>query len=115
MKQRGGELIVLQQPQHPKLIKIWDEPCDILFYWGHSNTTRSYQSGIIYINQDDYMDNTSAKATEVSQKEGCTHYLNIKISFIVHYININLYLSNKHREPPSNMTFKHENTNRSII
>ncbi|MEO0844011.1 MAG: hypothetical protein AAF063_34770 [Cyanobacteria bacterium J06643_5] len=39
-----------------------------IFYWGHSNTTRSYQSGIIYINQDDYMDNTSAKATEVSQK-----------------------------------------------
>ena len=33
----------------------------------------------------------------------------------VHYININLYLLNKHREPPSNMTFKHENTNRSII
>ncbi|MEM7557256.1 MAG: hypothetical protein AAF378_24840, partial [Cyanobacteria bacterium P01_A01_bin.84] len=51
LKQRGGELIVLQQPQRPDLVKLWDEPCDILFYGGHSNTTRSYQSGVIYINQ----------------------------------------------------------------
>ena len=56
LKQRGGELIVLQQPLRPDLVKLWDEPCDILFYGGHSNTTRSYQSGVIYINQDDYLD-----------------------------------------------------------
>ena len=44
LKQRGGELIVLQQPQRPDLVKLWDEPCDILFYGGHSNT-ENYQSG----------------------------------------------------------------------
>ncbi len=56
LKQRGGELIVLQQPQRPDLVKLWDEPCDILFYGGHSNTSTGGQSGVIYINQDDYLD-----------------------------------------------------------
>ncbi|MGB3761321.1 MAG: pentapeptide repeat-containing protein [Rivularia sp. (in: cyanobacteria)] len=55
LKQRGGELIVLQQPQRPDLVKLWDEPCDILFYGGHSDS-RDYQTGVIYINQDDYLD-----------------------------------------------------------
>ena len=55
LKQRGGELIVLQQPQRSDLVQLWDEPCDILFYGGHSDT-RNYQSGVIYINQDDYLD-----------------------------------------------------------
>lgn len=55
LKQRGGELIVLQQPQRPDLVKLWDDPCDILFYGGHSDS-RNYQTGVIYINQDDYLD-----------------------------------------------------------
>ena len=55
LKQQGGELIVLQQPQRPDLVKLWDEPCDILFYGGHSDT-KNYQSGVIYINKDDYLD-----------------------------------------------------------
>ena len=50
LKQRGAELILLSQPKRPDLIKLWDEPCDILFYSGHSQTNDKNRVGSIKIN-----------------------------------------------------------------
>ncbi|KST65375.1 nSTAND1 domain-containing NTPase [Mastigocoleus testarum] len=51
LKPRGAELILLSQPKRPELIQLWDEPCDILFYSGHSQTDRKNQVASIEINQ----------------------------------------------------------------
>ena len=53
LKQRGAELTVLSQPKRPDFIKLWDEPCDILFYSGHSQTDSNSQVGSFQINQSD--------------------------------------------------------------
>ena len=39
LQKRGAELINLEQPQRQDFIKLWDEPCDILFYSGHSESS----------------------------------------------------------------------------
>ena len=53
LKQRGAELTVLSQPKRPDFIKLWDEPCDILFYSGHSQTDPLSQVGSFQINPED--------------------------------------------------------------
>jgi len=35
LQKQGAELINLEQPQRQDFIKLWDEPCDILFYRTH--------------------------------------------------------------------------------
>ncbi|MEL6788906.1 MAG: sensor protein Chase2, partial [Cyanobacteria bacterium J06607_15] len=39
LQKRGAELVNLEQPQRQDFIKLWDEPCDILFYSGHSESS----------------------------------------------------------------------------
>ena len=51
LSQRGAELLVLSQPKRPDFIKLWDEPCDILFYSGHSYSEEYSQVGFLQINQ----------------------------------------------------------------
>ena len=51
LSQRGAELLVLSQPKRPDFIKLWDEPCDILFYSGHSYSEKHSQVGFLQINQ----------------------------------------------------------------
>ncbi|MDJ0695610.1 myosin kinase [Mastigocoleus sp. MO_188.B34] len=51
LKPRGAELILLSQPKRPELIQLWDEPCDILFYSGHSQTDRKNRVASIEINE----------------------------------------------------------------
>ena len=51
LSQRGAELLVLSQPKRPDFIKLWDEPCDILFYSGHSYSEEHSQVGFLQINQ----------------------------------------------------------------
>ena len=51
LSQRGAELLVLSQPKRPDFIKLWDKPCDILFYSGHSYSEENSQVGFLQINQ----------------------------------------------------------------
>ncbi|KST64060.1 nSTAND1 domain-containing NTPase [Mastigocoleus testarum] len=53
LKQRGAELTVLSQPERRDFIKLWDEPCDVLFYSGHSQTDRENHVGSLKINPED--------------------------------------------------------------
>ena len=53
LEKRGAELIHLEQPQRPDLKKLWDEPCDILFYSGHSNSEENSTAGRFKINKND--------------------------------------------------------------
>lgn len=55
LKKRGSELISLQEPKRPEFIKLWEETCDILFFAGHSETTDKGQTGVLYINSNDYL------------------------------------------------------------
>jgi len=55
LKKRGAELIPLREPKRSEFIKLWEEPCDILFFAGHSETTNNGQTGGLYINSDDYL------------------------------------------------------------
>ncbi|MEM6404816.1 MAG: CHAT domain-containing protein, partial [Cyanobacteria bacterium P01_D01_bin.116] len=50
LEQRGAELINLNQPQRQDLIALWDEPCDILFYSGHSVSSDDGTVGSLQIN-----------------------------------------------------------------
>ena len=63
LKQRGAELTVLSQPERPDFIKLWDEPCDILFYSGHSQTDRDSQVGSLKINPEDSLNPEEIKNT----------------------------------------------------
>ena len=47
---RGAELINLEQPRRQDFIKLWDEPCDILFYSGHSISRIDGTIGSLQIN-----------------------------------------------------------------
>ncbi|KST65546.1 nSTAND1 domain-containing NTPase [Mastigocoleus testarum] len=53
LKQQGAELTFLSQPQRSDFIKLWDEPCDILFYSGHSESDRNSQIGSLQISPSD--------------------------------------------------------------
>uniref|UniRef100_UPI00260A54EC nSTAND1 domain-containing NTPase n=1 Tax=Mastigocoleus sp. MO_188.B34 TaxID=3036635 RepID=UPI00260A54EC len=50
---RGAELILLEQPQRQEFSKLWDEPCDILFYSGHSETFEDGTVGSLQINSQE--------------------------------------------------------------
>ncbi|MEM6753679.1 MAG: hypothetical protein AAF630_11975, partial [Cyanobacteria bacterium P01_C01_bin.38] len=50
LHKRGAELINLEQPQRQDFIKLWDEPCDILFYSGHSKSCIDGTIGSLQIN-----------------------------------------------------------------
>ena len=53
LQQRGAELTFLSQPQRPDFIKLWEQPCDIIFYSGHSQTDRTNQVGYLQINHEE--------------------------------------------------------------
>lgn len=53
LQKRGAELITLNQPQRQDFIKLWDEPCDILFYSGHSESDINGSVGLLKINNKD--------------------------------------------------------------
>ncbi len=53
LEKRGAELINLEQPQRQDFRKLWDEPCDILFYSGHSETSDDGTVGSLQINSTD--------------------------------------------------------------
>ena len=63
LKQRGAELTVLSQPQRQDFTKLWDEPCDILFYSGHSQTDPNSQVGSFQINRSDSLNPEEIKNT----------------------------------------------------
>ncbi|MDY6900928.1 MAG: hypothetical protein SWZ49_23030 [Cyanobacteriota bacterium] len=50
LQKQGAELINLEQPQRQDFIKLWDEPCDILFYSGHSESCFDGTVGSLQIN-----------------------------------------------------------------
>ena len=49
--------------KRPDLVKLWDEPCDILFYSGHSQTDKTNQVGYLQINQEDSLNPEEIKNT----------------------------------------------------
>ncbi|KST62349.1 nSTAND1 domain-containing NTPase [Mastigocoleus testarum] len=53
LEKRGAELINLEQPQRQDFSKLWDEPCNILFYSGHSETFEDGTVGSLQINSTD--------------------------------------------------------------
>lgn len=53
LQKQGAELINLEQPQRQDFIKLWDEPCDILFYSGHSESCFDGTVGSLQINSTD--------------------------------------------------------------
>ncbi|MBV6625919.1 MAG: hypothetical protein KI793_23805 [Rivularia sp. (in: Bacteria)] len=53
LQKRGAELINLEQPQRQDFIKLWDEPCDILFYSGHSESSINGTAGSLQINSEE--------------------------------------------------------------
>ena len=63
LQQRGAELTFLSQPQRPDFIELWDEPCDILFYSGHSQTDKTNQVGYLQINQEESLNPEEIKNT----------------------------------------------------
>lgn len=56
LEKRGAETIFLKEPKRETLHKLWDEPCDILFFAGHSESQEYGKKGIIAINPNDSLD-----------------------------------------------------------
>ena len=56
LEKRGAQTIVLKEPKRETLHKLWDEPCDILFFAGHSESPDDGQKGIISINPNESLD-----------------------------------------------------------
>ncbi len=56
LEKRGAETILLKEPKRETLHKLWDEPCDILFFAGHSESQEHGKKGIIAINPNDSLD-----------------------------------------------------------
>ena len=56
LEKRGAETIFLKEPKREELHKLWDEPCDILFFAGHSESRDYGQKGIISINPNESLD-----------------------------------------------------------
>ncbi|RUS95302.1 hypothetical protein DSM106972_090780 [Dulcicalothrix desertica PCC 7102] len=63
LKKRGAELINLIEPSPADFIKLWDEPCDILFFAGHSETKNDGTTGIIKINRHESLSLADIKKT----------------------------------------------------
>ena len=63
LENRGAELINLEQPQRQDFSKLWDEPCDILFYSGHSETSLDGTVGSLQINSEESLDLQEIKNT----------------------------------------------------
>ncbi|KYC42696.1 hypothetical protein WA1_15250 [Scytonema hofmannii PCC 7110] len=56
LEKRGAETLFLKEPKRETLHKLWDEPCDILFFAGHSESQDYGQKGIIAINPNETLD-----------------------------------------------------------
>ncbi|MEO0687849.1 MAG: CHAT domain-containing protein, partial [Cyanobacteria bacterium J06649_11] len=63
LQKRGAELVNLEQPQRQDFIKLWDEPCDILFYSGHSESSPDGTFGSIQINAEENLNLQDIKNT----------------------------------------------------
>lgn len=56
LEKRGAEIIYLKEPKRESLQKLWDEPCDILFLAGHSESQEYGKKGIIGLNPQESLD-----------------------------------------------------------
>lgn len=56
LEKRGAETVFLKEPKREELHQLWDEPCDILFFAGHSESREHGKKGIIALNPDDSLD-----------------------------------------------------------
>jgi hypothetical protein len=56
LEKRGAETIFLKEPKRETLHQLWDEPCDILFFAGHSESQEHGKKGIIALNPNDSLD-----------------------------------------------------------
>ncbi|MEH2182775.1 nSTAND1 domain-containing NTPase [Nostoc sp.] len=56
LEKRGAEIISLKEPKRESLQKLWDEPCDILFFAGHSESQEHGKKGIIDLNSNESLD-----------------------------------------------------------
>ncbi|MBN4001435.1 CHAT domain-containing protein [Nostoc sp. LPT] len=56
LEKRGAEIISLKEPKRESLQKLWDEPCDILFFAGHSESQEHGKKGIIDLNPNESLD-----------------------------------------------------------
>ncbi|BAZ21720.1 WD-repeat protein [Kalymmatonema gypsitolerans NIES-4073] len=63
LKKRGAELIYLTQPSRTEFNTLWEEPCDILFFAGHSNTQSDGIGGVIHLNRDESLSLADIKKT----------------------------------------------------
>lgn len=63
LKKKGTELTCLTEPSRADFNKLWDEPCDILFFAGHSNTNNLGQAGVININHHESLSLIDIKKT----------------------------------------------------
>ncbi|GAB1543689.1 hypothetical protein NUACC21_63650 [Scytonema sp. NUACC21] len=63
LQKRAAELIVLTEPNRSDFNALWEEPCDILFFAGHSETQDDGQTGIININRNDSLSLEEIKKT----------------------------------------------------
>ncbi|MBW4511122.1 MAG: myosin kinase [Scytonematopsis contorta HA4267-MV1] len=63
LKKKGAEIETLENPQRSDFIKLWEIPCDILFFAGHSHTEADGQVGKLYINKNDCLNLEELKRT----------------------------------------------------
>lgn len=63
LEKRAAESISLKEPTLAQLETLWDEPCDILFFAGHSETQDDGQTGIININRYESLNLEAIKKT----------------------------------------------------
>jgi WD40 repeat protein len=56
LEKRGAETVFLKEPKRETLHQLWDEPCDILFFAGHSESQEHGKKGIIALNSNDSLD-----------------------------------------------------------
>lgn len=63
LKKQGAELTCLTEPSRADFDQLWDEPCDILFFAGHSNTQNNGQTGVININSHESLSLKDIKKT----------------------------------------------------
>ncbi|MGB6294920.1 MAG: CHAT domain-containing protein [Rivularia sp. (in: cyanobacteria)] len=53
LEKRGAETICIKEPTREELDRLWDEPCDILFFAGHSESKYNGEKGIIHLNENE--------------------------------------------------------------
>ena len=56
LEKRGAETILIEEPTREALHQLWDEPCDILFFAGHSESKQNGEKGIIHLNENESLD-----------------------------------------------------------